>query len=277
MIIGTPVSENLHNPGSLDSDHAHVFHDVSVSKPLFRRVAEQLIGAIEADHYPVGSMLPKEKELAEAFGVSRSSVREALSCLQFEGYVETRQGSGTVVISKVDRASYVTQHVSDFSGCGAIDIMEARLMIEPEVIAIASREPVASELRVLKRILFGMERDVDGSEHGHSDLVVHGALVRVCSNQLLVRTAESLLSASNGDAFRVARAQSWEDPIIPKEWLIHHQTIVTAVVQRDPIGAKRAYTEHLVSVLDQLRKSAVLSVGERSRADYLMERYRVEG
>ena len=174
----------------------------------------------------------------------------------------------------VDRASYVTQQASDFSNYGAIDIMEARLIIEPEVVALASREPVASELRALKRILFGMERDVDGSEHGHSDLVVHGALVRVCSNQLLVKTAESLLSASSGDAFRVTRARSWEDSVIPKEWLMHHQSIVTAVVKRDPISAKRIYTEHLISVLDQLRMGATLSVKDRTRAERVIERYR---
>lgn len=271
------VSDEFAETGTAEPVQASVFHDVSVSKQLFRRVAEQLIGAIEADHYPIGSMLPKEKELAEIFGVSRSSVREALCCLQFEGYIETRQGSGTVVVSKVDRASYVSQQASDFSNCGAIDIMEARLIIEPEVVAIASRDPVASELRVLRRILFGMERDVDGSEHGHSDLVVHAALMRVCPNELLVSTAESLLSASNGEAFRTARMQSWEDPVVPKEWLMHHQTIVTAVVKRDPVCAKRAYTEHLLSVLYQLQKNAPLSDAERDRAERLMKRYGVDG
>lgn len=252
---------------------ASVFQEVSSTKPLYRRVAEEVIGAIEAGHYPVGSMLPKERDLADAFGVSRSSIREALSCLQFEGYVETRHGSGTVVISAVDRASYSSLQMGDLSQYGPIDIMETRLLVEPEVVAIAASQPLRKELRDLKRVLAGMERDVDGSEHGRSDLAVHSALLKVCPNRLLGTTAETLLNASGGDAFRIAREKAWEEPALPKEWLIHHQEIVRAVIERDAAGAKSAYIRHLVSVLTQLLDVGVLAPEEVAKGWALAKRY----
>jgi len=269
------VSEfGLPSGGQLPEGLAQV-RDVSDVRPLFRRVAEQLIGAIEAGHYPVGSMLPKEKELAQVFGVSRSSVREALSCLQFEGYVETRHGSGTVVISAVDRASYGVAQDNDLGQYSAIEIMEMRLIVEPEVVAIASREPVSQHLRELKRILMGMERDIEGSIHGHSDLVVHSALIKVCPNRLLVGTAQRLIDAANSDAFKSARHRSWDDPVIPKEWLMHHQSIVTAVLGHDALAAKAAYVEHLLSVLEQLIGAADLGADDMARADRLIRQYRL--
>jgi len=75
--------------------------------PLYRRVAAALRDAIADGSYPVGSPLPTEAELCEAFAVSRHTVREALRRLTDLGLVERRQGSGTQVVSVLPRADYV--------------------------------------------------------------------------------------------------------------------------------------------------------------------------
>ncbi|MDF2500151.1 MAG: pyruvate kinase [Anaerosporomusa subterranea] len=69
----------------------------SGSEKSYRAIAEYLRQAIENDHYRCGDRLPSEKELSALFNVSRSSVREALTALEYVGLIEVRGGSGYYV------------------------------------------------------------------------------------------------------------------------------------------------------------------------------------
>jgi len=259
------------------ADSRRPFSEVSVSVPLFRQVAEQLIRAIESGHYPVGSRLPGEKELAQIFGVSRPSVREALSCLQFEGYLESRRGSGTVVISAVDRGSYTAQARNGIGSYDPIDLMEARLLLEPHVVGLAASDPDPQGFKALRQILEGMELDLvenSKSVHAHSDLVVHTTLVRVCRNKVLVEAVEQLLNSTDNDIFKRARTRAWSDQEIPRTWLGHHQAIVSAVMERDAETAIAACTAHLLSVLAEIVISGELTEETKSRVELLIKEHK---
>ena len=65
--------------------------------PRYRRIAAELIAAIEAGDYPPGSQLPGESQLAERFQASRNTVRSALSELDGRGLVEVVHGKGRIV------------------------------------------------------------------------------------------------------------------------------------------------------------------------------------
>ncbi len=250
------------------------FSEVSQAIPVFRQVAEQLIRAIESGHYPVGSRMPGEKELANMFGVSRPSVREALSCLQFEGYIEPRRGSRTIVISSVDRGSYRSHPLNGSGPHSPIDVMETRLLLEPHVVGLAASDPDPRELKALRSIVAGMQLDLvesPQSSHAHSDLVVHTALVRVCKNKVLGGFAEQLFQAADDDVFARARVRAWDDREIPREWLRHHQTIVGAVMDRDPEAASSACRSHLLSVLGQIVGSGQLTEETKARVEILMK------
>ena len=67
------------------------------SEKSYRAIAEYLRQAIEDDRYRHGERLPSEKELSALFNVSRSSVREALTALEYVGQIEVRGGSGYYV------------------------------------------------------------------------------------------------------------------------------------------------------------------------------------
>jgi len=73
----------------------------------YRQVAERLIEDIHNGKFPVGSRLPGELELVDAFGVSRHTVREALRRLEELGLIGRRQGVGTVVLTREPTRSYV--------------------------------------------------------------------------------------------------------------------------------------------------------------------------
>ncbi|MDX3382849.1 winged helix-turn-helix domain-containing protein [Streptomyces niveiscabiei] len=71
----------------------------------FRRVAEVLRARITESTYPVGGFLPPQRDLAEEFGVSRDTVQRALRELASEGWIQSRQGSGSRVVLKTQRIS----------------------------------------------------------------------------------------------------------------------------------------------------------------------------
>ena len=250
---------------------AEQFALVTKAVPAFAQVASQVIRAIEAGQFPVGSRLPPEQQLSQEFGVSRPTVREALSCLQFAGYIEPRRGSGTVVISTVARGATPLQPADE---CDPVDLFEARLEIEPLVVGLAASDPDAAALPNLRRVLEGMELTLAGSDvRGRTDLNVHTALVRVCRNKVLADSAERLLRMGEDARMRSVRERAWDSGVLPREWLNHHQLMASAVMQHKPDEAAGAARTHLLSVLTDLAASAQLERADSERAAILIAKY----
>jgi DNA-binding FadR family transcriptional regulator len=239
--------------------------------PAFAQVAGQLIQAVEAGQFPVGSRLPPEQQLAQEFGVSRPTVREALSCLQFAGYIEARRGSGSVVISAMARGTTPLQRTDP---CDPVDLLEARLEIEPVVVGMAASDPDPAEVGNLRRVVEGMELTLTATDvRARTDLNAHTALVRVCRNKVLAESAERLLRMGEDSRLRSVRERAWDTGVLPREWLIHHQRMADAVMERQPDEAARASQVHLLSVLADLSVSEHLQPADRQRAVALAGKY----
>lgn len=251
--------------GMDDGAASRQFPAVARALPVFAQVANQLISAIADGRFPVGARLPTEQQLASQFGVSRPSIREALSCLQFEGYVEPRQGSRTVVTSSVPRgAGQGRRDEAPAAAFTVVDLFEARLMLEPRVLALAASDPDPLALRGVRQILGGMKLALsEPGLHPRTDLEVHTALVRVCRNTLLVEAAERLLRLGDNDLSRSARDRIWEEGSLPWEWLGHHEEMALAVMNREPEHASAACRRHLISVLTNVTSSPRISRSDR--------------
>jgi GntR family transcriptional regulator len=87
-------------------------------RPRYAQLAESLFDGIYSGHYPVGMLLPTENELSAAHGVSRATVREALSQLEDRGLISRSQGVGTRVLTDRARTKYVLAGRADFGGTG---------------------------------------------------------------------------------------------------------------------------------------------------------------
>ena len=88
---------------------------LNAEAPLYARILTELCHRITTGQYPIGGLLPTEAELSVEFSTSRHTVREALRRLIEQGFVRSRQGAGTAVISSESNARYVQsfQSISD--------------------------------------------------------------------------------------------------------------------------------------------------------------------
>ena len=109
-------------------------------KRLFHSVAAQIGELIDQGTFPPGTRLPGERELAERFGVSRVTIREAEIALQAIGRIEIKTGSGVYVCPEQPRNNGVLPGVSAF------EVTEARLLIESEGAALAAKAISDDEL-----------------------------------------------------------------------------------------------------------------------------------
>lgn len=239
--------------------------------PLFLRAAQQIRDAIDTGRLPAGSRLPNEHALAEQFGISRASLREALSCLQFIGYLEPRQGSGTVVRDRDSRAEPADCPDED---PGIADVLEARLIIEPPAVALAARNHRPGAIRELEQLLQGMRLVLEQpSLHADTDRHLHLTVLRLCPNVPLRETAERLVTLTQRQLARLG-SQGWADERQSAAWLAHHEGIVRAVVEGDTGSAEAATRSHLLSVLAMASTAKGLRPAERARLKSLRLAYR---
>jgi len=167
--------------------------------------AEQILAAIRSGDYPLGSKLPSEFELAEQMGVSRPSIREALSALQAMSIIESRPGSGNYVVhlpSSDEREDAVLLIESE-AGCR--EVMEARQALEPPVAALVAGKrsaEVLSELRGILRRMRALAAQDEFEAYLDADKAFHFALAGAAGNPLLTAALCPLVSSMDQRVYR---------------------------------------------------------------------------
>src|SRR5688500_12828765 len=84
----------------LGAERARILLAMPEFRRLYEQVAHDIANDIASGKYAVGQRLPSERDLAQVFGVSRPTVREAIISLELDGLVEVRLGSGVYVMSR---------------------------------------------------------------------------------------------------------------------------------------------------------------------------------
>jgi len=158
------------------------------ARKLPERVADQLREMIIQESMKTGAKLPAEAELMARFGVSRSTVREAVKILQTEHIVDIRQGQGTFLCAMPGLAK-------DPLGLRFADqeeliaqLLETRLLIEPGVAALAARRRQAHHLQEMKTLLDKMDNAyLHGEDYTHFDFEFHSLIARCTGNDVIQR------------------------------------------------------------------------------------------
>jgi GntR family transcriptional repressor for pyruvate dehydrogenase complex len=228
------------------------FKDLSVTQPRVRKfdqrgedLTESLLlyfkQLIREGSLLPGDRLPPERELAETIGVSRSSLRQALKVLSSMGLISQRVGSGTR-LNPVG-ASILTEPLRFLVLLAAIspaELMEARLIVEPELAARAAERADSMDLRSMNEALGRMESSERGSVGWvQSDLDFHRAVNRAAGNRACAMLF-SVVHESLEDLVQFTSTMVNADHTIG-----HHRRIESAIRRRDPEGARQAMFMHM--------------------------------
>jgi GntR family transcriptional repressor for pyruvate dehydrogenase complex len=215
-------------------------------KKVSTQIADQIRSSILSGEFAPGDKLPPERELAEMFGVSRPSVREALNVLASSGLVLSYQGGGTVVMSLVDTSGTNTlSELIRVQQDRALDVIEVRKCMESWTAWYAAERALPEDIRRLEEIITGMERNLDGLLPSEDlDANFHIVIARATHNIVWLHLMQSLF-----DAMKEFQQSVWRAVYITSEdhhqLYRHHRSIFEAVRLRDSAGARDAMMTHL--------------------------------
>ena len=201
-----------------------------------QHVVDALYAALRNGDFAPGDRLPSEPQLAAFYGVGRSAVREAIRELLALDLVEIQRGRGTFVrplppgllVQPGDFRETLERKV-------ALELIEVRLIIEPEVAALAARRASADDISRLRRDVEGLHRSLGALAKPPQDLRFHLDLVRAAHNSALLRISSPIIAFYDWDEGRSSQRDVDE-----------HMAVVDAIERRDSSAARRAMRAHLV-------------------------------
>ena len=212
---------------------------------VYEEVAQQLHRLIVEGHFKPGDKLPTERELAEAFGVSRASVRDAVRSLELLGLVEPRQGQGRVV-RPLSPDGLVRPLASVLVRNRALlgELLEVRKMLEPPIAARAAQLATAEEVARLEEIL---DRQAEKLRQGElpidEDTEFHYAIATAARNSVILQVMDVLM-----DLLLESRQQSLQVQGRPQKSVEGHRAILEGIRRRDPQATEAAMRQHLEEI-----------------------------
>ena len=211
------------------------------TKTLAEQVADGIMNLIQETPYKAGDKLPTEKELCESTGAGRNTVREALKILASRNVLEIRQGAGTFVSEKQGIPddplgfSMVNDHVKLTK-----DLLQVKIMLEPQIAALAAQCAKEHEIRELEEILEEMEAAMKKKEdYSELDTKFHTKIAQ-CTHNIVM---ENLLPVIGKGVAVFAKevAQTEYD----RTW-ISHRKIFCYIRDHKPFEAEMEMQYHLL-------------------------------
>jgi GntR family transcriptional repressor for pyruvate dehydrogenase complex len=215
------------------------------STRIYEEIVRQVKQMIAEGRLKSGDQLPPERDLAEKFVVSRTSVREALRALESLGLLEIRAGEGTFVREVSIEALVEPLALVMTSQREAIgELFEARRLLEPALAELAAARATREEIQEMERILAEQAREIaDGKTGLTQDAAFHAAIGAAAHNRAITRIAHAVM-----DLLTQSREESLNTPGRPTRSHQDHQRILAAIAARDEREARRAMVDHLEAV-----------------------------
>lgn len=212
-------------------------------------IADYIVHQIRSNEYHAGRKLPSERTIAEQLGVSRPSVREAISALQITGILESRPGDGTYVSERIGFEDLSHQAIQVLEASDSpLELLQARKALEigatRMVIRIAGKADIQRIQNAWRsKLTEGLKGNADGYlKHAYE---FHMTIARATRNALIERMTENLLQATQQPLWLSMRRTYYSsDPNRIKEMLDVHDRIVKAIQLRQTERAIEAIEEH---------------------------------
>jgi len=216
-----------------------------------QQVRQWLLDMLASGRYAAGSKLPTERALSEQLGVPRSAVRNALAALEAEGLVVRRIGSGTFAAERRTPAQETRPPLVSVSDASPTEIMEARLLIEPRIAALAVAHATVQDFERMESCNRNAEGADDFQRFEHWDAALHQAIAEATHNRLIIGIYTAITRARDQADWGELKRRSLT-PERRDNYREEHRRIVAALRARDAATAEAALLDHLRRVRQNL-------------------------
>ena len=210
------------------------------SKKQYQEIAELLLDKIRMDEYPLGSKLPPERTIADACGVSRTIVREALIALEVKGFVSIKQSSGP------------------------FELLQASQLIETNIASFASQMITIANIESLKKILEQeLHATMNNEFNNNNDFNFHLNIAQATQNQMLVNSLNNLWEHKQNSFNWQQLTEHTNTKGYRLKWYADHQQILAALCRRDSVGAYKAMWQHIEN-----EKNILMNLSDKTSIDF---------
>ncbi|MCM3342124.1 FadR family transcriptional regulator [Paenibacillus sp. MER TA 81-3] len=234
---------------------------MTIKKIKYHRVYEDVIEQIEnlilKGNLAPGDVLPTERELAQAFGISRGTLREAFRILEREGLIETRPGGGRFLNKNLNEAEDKKRIMENIERATIIELLEAREIFEIGIVELAAERATDQDIREIE-IAFEKwgKIDRDSDDPVNPDQAFHLSIAKATHNVVLVNLIDLHI-----DLLQKTLVKTVEIPGRKNEVYKEHYNIMQAIKEKNPLKAKEALLHHLHEVKQNILLNRVESNG----------------
>ena len=220
-------------------------------------LSQQVLAMIRERDLGPGDRLPSAKALAAQFQVATPTMREALRRLQATGVVDIRHGSGIYVRRDRERLMLSNPGYGALEHHTVIQVLEARLLIEPQLAALAAGQASDAEIVEIEQVVQQGEQLLARHDDGYFRVNgrFHAAIARGAGNLVLAQIVESLIELYSSELHVVDPARSLEEVRAGDHR--DHALIAAAIRDRDRDRAREVMHRHLVTARSRVESRLV--------------------
>jgi len=235
-------------------------------RKLSHEVIDRLLPRIRSGEFPVGALLPSERDLMSELQVGRPAVREALQSLERMGLVSIVHGEGARVLPL--SADKVMRQISDAAMhllSGSSDLLEhlkeARLQFEVAMIRAAAERATPAQIERLRQVLEAHKASLsDPQAFLATDLAFHREIATISGNAIYMAVSQVMLEWLEHFHREAVRAPGAE-----RTTLNEHVKMFHCIATHDPEGAQAVMVTHLRRANRHYRASSAPPVAAKKK------------
>jgi len=226
------------------------------TKKVYMKIVEQVRDLIKEGKLKPRDKLPPEQVLAENFGTSRPSVREALSALEILGITESRGGKGNFIKDTPGSPLYEQKVMKLEKEESPFEILEARKALEIQIVDLAANKATQKDIDTIYESLHEMEEAVSNiPKMMELDGEFHMNIARAAHNNLLFSMMDYLNNLLKEELWVNMKEKIWNLPGYPQKYLKEHAEIINAIKNKDSKNARKRVYDHLDGVEKDLLRN----------------------
>ena len=204
-------------------------------------IKASLLSRMAQGEWSDGRRLPAERVLAAEYGAARNTVRKALDAIGAEGRVVRNVGHGTFLAEEATEFGEIMKSVT---GVSPADLMAVRIIVEPQVAAMAATSASAADLDLIAEAHARATAETETTPFEHWDAVFHQRIFAAARNDLLLSLHDILRVVRNRNPWIELKRKTFSENR-RLDYCTQHAAIMTALERRDAEGAASAMRDHM--------------------------------